>query len=38
MQTVGRALDLFDIDAKVVKRWTESAPAVTAGKKRRSIK
>jgi len=35
MQTVGRALDLFDIDAKVVKRWTESAPAVTAGKKRR---
>ena len=38
MQTVGRALDLFDIDANVVKRWTESAPAVTAGKKRRSIK
>ena len=38
MQTVGRALDLFDIDAKVVKRWTESAPAVTAGKQRRSIK
>ena len=38
MQTVGRALDLFDIDAKVVKRWTESAPAVTAGKKRRSVK
>jgi len=38
MQTVGRALDLFDIDAKVVKRWTESAPAVTAGKKRRSTK
>ena len=27
-QTVGRALDLFGIDAKVVKRWTESAPAV----------
>jgi len=38
MQTVGRALDLFDIDANVVKRWTESAPAVTAGKQRRSIK
>ncbi len=38
MQTVGRALDLFDIDAKVVKRWTESAPAATAGKKRRNLK
>ncbi len=33
MQTVGRALDLFDIDAKVVKRWTESAPAATAAQK-----
>jgi 3-polyprenyl-4-hydroxybenzoate decarboxylase len=36
MQTVGRALDLFDIDAHIVKRWTESAPAATAGKKRRA--
>jgi len=35
MQTVGRALDLFDIDAKVVKRWTESALAATTAKKRR---
>src|SRR6185369_4944802 len=38
MQTVGRALDLFDIDAKVVKRWTESAPAATAAKKRSKTK
>ncbi len=38
MQTVGRALDLFDIDTKVVKRWTESAPAATAVKKRRRTK
>ena len=36
MQTVGRALDLFGIDAHIVKRWTESAPAKSAGKKRRS--
>jgi 4-hydroxy-3-polyprenylbenzoate decarboxylase len=35
MQTVGRALDLFGIDAHIVKRWTESAPAATAGKQRR---
>jgi 4-hydroxy-3-polyprenylbenzoate decarboxylase len=34
MQTVGRALDLFDLDTHVVKRWTESAPAATAAKKR----
>ena len=26
--TVGRILDLFDIDAGIVKRWRESAPAV----------
>ena len=41
MQTVGRALDLFAIDAKIVKRWTESAPSVTtatSGKKRRRVK
>ena len=25
-QTVGRALDLFDIDAKIVKRWRSDAP------------
>jgi flavin prenyltransferase len=25
-QTVGRALDLFDIDVDLVKRWTESTP------------
>jgi len=26
-QTVGRALDLFDVDAGIVKRWrTETAP------------
>jgi 4-hydroxy-3-polyprenylbenzoate decarboxylase len=36
LQTVGRALDLFDIDAHVVKRWTESAPAATTEKKRRN--
>ena len=36
MQTVGRALDLFGIDAHIVKRWTETAPATTAGKKRRA--
>ena len=36
LQTVGRALDLFDIDAQVVKRWTESAPAATTAKKRRA--
>ena len=36
MQTVGRALDLFGIDAHIVKRWTESAPAKSAGKKHRS--
>ena len=35
MQTVGRALDLFNIDANIVKRWTESAPAVSARKKQR---
>jgi flavin prenyltransferase len=35
MQTIGRALDLFGIDAHIVKRWTESAPAASAGKKRR---
>jgi len=33
-QTVGRALDLFGIDAHIVKRWTESAPAASARKKR----
>jgi flavin prenyltransferase len=38
MQTVGRALDLFDIDAHIVKRWTESAPAATAAKKRRGAR
>jgi flavin prenyltransferase len=38
IQTVGRALDLFEIDAKVVKRWTESAPAATAVKKRGKTK
>ena len=38
MQTVGRALDLFAIDAQVVKRWTESAPAATAAKKRSNTK
>jgi len=38
LQTVGRALDLFGIDAQIVKRWTESAPAATAGKKRRRAK
>jgi 4-hydroxy-3-polyprenylbenzoate decarboxylase len=38
MQTVGRALDLFGIDAHIVKRWTESAPAKSAGKKRRGSK
>ncbi len=38
MQTVGRALDLFSIDAHIVKRWTESAPAKSAGKKRRPAK
>jgi 4-hydroxy-3-polyprenylbenzoate decarboxylase len=37
-QTVGRALDLFGIDAHIVKRWTESAPAKSAAKKRRSGK
>ena len=37
-QTVGRALDLFELDAHVVKRWTESAPAVTTAKKRRKAK
>lgn len=26
-QTVGRALDLFDIDARIVKRWREDEPA-----------
>jgi len=30
-QTVGRALDLFDIDARVVKRWQESEPAPAPG-------
>ncbi|CAN0405665.1 unnamed protein product, partial [Phaeothamnion confervicola] len=35
-QTVGRALDLFGIDAHIVKRWTESAPAASARKKRRA--
>ena len=38
MQTVGRALDLFGFDMRIVKRWTESAPAATAGKKRRRAK
>ncbi len=38
MQTVGRALDLFGIDAHIVKRWTESAPSKSAGKKRRPAK
>jgi flavin prenyltransferase len=38
LQTVGRALDLFDIDAHIVKRWTESAPAASARKKRRRAK
>ena len=38
MQTVGRALDLFEIDAQVVKRWTESAPAATAANKRSKTK
>jgi 4-hydroxy-3-polyprenylbenzoate decarboxylase len=37
-QTVGRALDLFGIDAHVVKRWTESAPAKSAAKKHRRSK
>ncbi|MEO7727982.1 MAG: UbiX family flavin prenyltransferase [Burkholderiales bacterium] len=35
-QTVGRALDLFGIDAHIVKRWTETAPAASARKKRRA--
>lgn len=35
-QTVGRALDLFGIDAHIVKRWTESAPAASARKKLRA--
>ena len=35
-QTVGRALDLFGIDAHIVKRWTESAPAASARKKHRA--
>ncbi len=35
MQTVGRALDLFGIDAHIVKRWTESAPAAAGKKPRR---
>jgi len=30
-QTVGRALDLFGIDARVVKRWQESEPADERG-------
>ena len=38
MQTVGRALDLFGIDAHIVKRWTESAPAAAARKKRSRMK
>ena len=38
MQTSGRALDLFGIDAHIVKRWTESAPAKSAEKKRRRTK
>jgi flavin prenyltransferase len=38
MQTVGRALDLFDIDAHVVKRWTETAPSASARKKRARAK
>ena len=37
MQTVGRALDLFGIDAQIVKRWTESAPAAGARKKRNRV-
>ena len=35
-QTVGRALDLFGIDAHIVKRWTETAPAASARKKHRA--
>ena len=38
LQTIGRALDLFEIDTHVVKRWTESAPAATAAKKRSRAK
>ena len=34
LQTVGRALDLFDIDPAIVKRWTETAPIASARKKR----
>jgi 4-hydroxy-3-polyprenylbenzoate decarboxylase len=30
-QTVGRALDLFGIDARVVKRWQDSEPAAESG-------
>jgi flavin prenyltransferase len=29
-QSVGRALDLFDIDLGIVKRWTGEAPAEAA--------
>ena len=37
-QTVGRALDLFGIDAKVVKRWTESHRRRTRGTAAREAK
>jgi flavin prenyltransferase len=30
-QTVGRALDLFDIDPGIVKRWRAEQDAATAG-------
>ncbi len=29
-QTVGRALDLFGIDARIVKRWKDPEPAAEA--------
>jgi len=35
-QTVGRALDLFGIDTKVVKRWTESTDGASPVRIRRS--
>jgi len=36
-QTVGRALDLFGIDAHVVKRWQESDPAADARAKSQRV-
>jgi 4-hydroxy-3-polyprenylbenzoate decarboxylase len=30
--TLGRVLDLFDLDAGVVRRWGENAPAVASGR------